>query len=147
MPHYEYMHIPGVDWLGRTIKETLLPMQLSSVAEQLGKEAVLTESFALCGHNVSFAELKGICEWQMVRGINLLCQHLEGYSLREIRKRDYPPAMYLQQPWWKDYGSFNEAMARIGMIMGEGEAVVEVLLLHPQTTAWTLYDDCQNEGL
>ena len=147
MPHYEYMHIPGVDWLGRNIKETLLPLQLSSVAEQLGKKAVLTESFALCGHNVSFGELKGICEWQMVRGINLLCQHLEGYSLRGIRKRDYPPAMYLQQPWWSDYDKFNEAMARVGMLLREGEPVVDVLVLHPQTTAWALYDDDRNEGL
>ena len=33
---------------------------------------ILSETFALCGHNVSFAELKGIYEWQMVHGINLL---------------------------------------------------------------------------
>ena len=93
MPHYEYMHIPGMDWLGREITKCPTPLQVSSVAEQFGKEAVLSETFALCGHNVSFAELKGIYEWQMVHGINLMCQHLEGYSIRGIRKRDYPPAM------------------------------------------------------
>ena len=93
MPHYEYMHIPGMDWLGRTVKDCLTPYQVSSVAEQLGVDSVLAESFACCGHNVSFAELKGLYEWQMVHGITLLCPHLEGYSMRGIRKRDYPPAM------------------------------------------------------
>ena len=147
MPHYEYFHIPGVDWLGKDIQSCLTAMQVSSVAEQLGKEAVLTESFACCGHNISFAELKGLYEWQMVRGVNLLCQHLEGYSLRGIRKRDYPPAMYLQQPWWCEYDKFNEALSRESMLLREGENVVDVLVLHPQTTAWTLFDNGENKGL
>lgn len=141
MPHYEYLHIPGMDWLGREVRCCPTPLQVSSAAEQLGKEAVLSETFALCGHNVSFAKLKGIYEWQMVHGVNLLCQHLEGYSLRGIRKRDYPPAMYIQQPWWQEYGYFNEAMARIGKVLRDGKHPVEILVLHPQSTAWSLYDD------
>ena len=147
MPHYEYLHIPGMDWLGRNIVECLTPMQVSSVAEQLGKKQVLAETFALCGHNVSFAELKGMYEWQMVHGINLLCQHLEGYSIRGIRKRDYPPAMYCQQPWWSEYKAFNDAMSRQGMVLSESKKEVDVLLIHPQTTAWTMYDgkNAENE--
>lgn len=139
MPHYEYFHIPGMDWLGRNIFKDLTTIQLSSVAEQLGKEFVLSETFALCGHNVSFAELKGIYEWQMVHGINLLCQHLEGYSNRGIRKRDYPPAMYYQQPWWEDYRRFNDAMSRIGMVLSQGNKKADVLVIHPQSTAWAMY--------
>lgn len=147
MPHYEYFHMPGMDWLGRNIYDCLTARQVSSVAEQLGKDLVISESFALCGHNVSLAELKGIYEWQMVRGINMLCPHLEGYSIRGIRKRDYPPAMYKQQPWWSDFDKWVEAMSRVGMILSEGEKRAEVLIIHPQTTAWTLYNDNDNEGL
>lgn len=147
MPHYEYFHMPGMDWLGRSVRECLTARQVSSVAEQLGKDFVLSETFASCGHNVSMAELKGIYEWQMVRGINMLCPHLEGYSMRGIRKRDYPPAMYRQQPWWNDFDKWVEAMSRVGMILSKGEKYVDVLLLHPQTTAWTLYDDNENIGL
>ena len=77
-----------MDWLGRDIVDCLTPMQVSSVCDQMGRKQILSETFALCGHNVSFAELKGIYEWQMAHGINLLCQHLEGYSIRGIRKRD-----------------------------------------------------------
>lgn len=140
MPHYEYFHIPGMDWLGRDTKESLTIHQLASVAQQLGKDVVLSETFGCTGHNISLAELKGIYEWQMVRGVTLLCQHLEGYSLRGIRKRDYPPAMYQQQPWWDEYDKWNEAVSRVGMILSQGKKSADVLLLHPETTAWTLYN-------
>ncbi|MCR4719989.1 MAG: hypothetical protein K5768_10210 [Firmicutes bacterium] len=147
MPHYEYFHMPGMDWLGRPVFDCLTPKQVSSVAEQLGKDRVLSETFALCGHNVSFAELKGIYEWQMIHGINMLCQHLEGYSIRGIRKRDYPPAMYCQQPWWSEYDKFVNAMSREGMILSKGEKKADVLLIHPMTTAWTMFDNGKNEGI
>ncbi len=140
MPHYEYFSIPGMDCLGRNIIYDLTPFQVGSVAQQLGKKRVMTECFALCGHNVSFDELRCICGHQMIHGINFLCQHLEGFSLRGIRKRDYPPAMYYQQPWWPEYEKFCTAIARVGMILAEGSCTVDTLLIHPQTTAWTLYD-------
>ncbi len=147
MPHYEYFHIPGMDWLGREVRDVLTINQLGSVAQQLGKEQVLSETFGCSGHNVSFGELKGNYEWQMVRGVNLLCTHLAGYSIRGIRKRDYPPALFYQQPWWDEYEKFITAMSREGMILSQGKCEVEVLVLHPQTTAWTLFDNGENAGL
>ncbi|MBQ9083700.1 MAG: hypothetical protein IJY28_09415 [Clostridia bacterium] len=148
MPQYEYFHIPGMDWLGRHNNRSLTPYQVGSVARQLGKKQVLSETFACCGHNVGHDELKWIYEYQMVRGINLLCQHLEGYSNRGLRKRDYPPAMYIQQPWWDEYKKFNDAMSRIGMLLAEGDDGVDTLVIHPQTTAWILYNgnDCPPPG-
>jgi hypothetical protein len=147
MSHFEYFHIPGMDWLGRPIFNCLTPLQVSSVAHQLGKKQILSETFALCGHNVGHDELKGILEWQMVRGITLLCPHLQGYSLRGIRKRDYPPAMYYQQPWWDDYKQFVDAMSRVGYLLTEGEVSYDTLLIHPQSTAWICFDNDKNEGL
>lgn len=141
MPHYEYFHIPGMDWLGRRMNGELTPLLVGSAAAQLGKKQVLSETYALCGHNIGFHELKGMLEWQMVHGVTLLCQHLEGYSLRGIRKRDYPPALFYQQPWWKDYSVFNEAMSRIGMILTEGREEYDTLLIYPQSTAWIYFDN------
>ncbi|MBR2651166.1 MAG: hypothetical protein IKD45_05850 [Clostridia bacterium] len=139
MPHYEYFHIPGVDKLARDIPDCLTNVAIGSAAAQLGKKQVLSETFALSGHNVTHNDLKRIYEWQMVKGVNLLCTHLEGYSLRGIRKRDYPPAMYYQQPWWCDMNIFFDAMSRIGMLLAEGEVVADTLLLHNQSTAWRIY--------
>ncbi len=147
MPHYEYFDIPGMDWLCRPIHRCLTMLQLASTAAQTGKKQILSETFALCGHNVGHDELKRNYEWMMVRGVNLMCQHLEGYSLRGIRKRDYPPAMYYQQPWWADYKVFNDAMSRIGMLLAEGEIKCDTLVMHTQTSAWICYDDKNNENL
>ena len=147
MPHYEYFDIPGMDWLGKTITDCLTPLQVTSVAHQLGKKQILSETFAGCGHNVGHDELKVLFEWQMVRGITLLCQHLNGYSLRGLRKRDYPPALNYQQPWWKHYRLFNDTVSRVGKILTEGEVCFDTLLIHPQSSAWILFDNNTNEGL
>ena len=73
--------------------------------------------------------------------------HLEGYSLRGIRKRDYPPAMYFQQPWWSEYDKLIDGLSRESMILRKGQEKADVLLIHPQTTAWSLYDNGSSEGL
>lgn len=138
MPHYEYFHIPGIDWLGRNIYRCLTPYCVGSAAAQTGKKQVLTESYALCGHNVSFGELKSIYEWQMMYGVNLLCQHLQGYSIRGIRKRDYPPAMYIQQPWWNVYKYYIYAISLESKLFCEGKTECNILLLLPMTTVWSL---------
>lgn len=147
MPFYEYMHTPGMDWLGRQISSPIIPKQVSSVANQLGKKQVISETFALCGWNVNFEELKWIAEWQYVNGVNLMCQHLEGYTLRGLRKRDYPPSLFYQQSWWKEYSHFNDYFARLGMLLTTGNAVAKVLLIHPIKSAWIAYNHSDNLNL
>ena len=141
MPNYEFMDIPGMDHLGRIPADIATVMQVTSACNQLGKKQILSETFALCGWNVSFEELRWIYEPQMARGINYLCQHLEGYSLRGIRKRDYPASLYRHQPWWKDYRTFNDMVSRIGMLIAEGEVDYNVLLLHSIESGWVAYND------
>lgn len=146
MPHYEFFHIPGMDWLGRHIDPPTTPIQVASVAHQTGRRQILSETFALTGWNVSFEELKWMFDWQMVRGVTQLCQHLEGYSLRGIRKRDYPPSLFFQQPWWDEqYRLFNDAVSRVGMLLSDGDVRADVLVIHPQASGW-LHFDCGNNG-
>lgn len=145
MTFYEYMHIPGMDWLGRKIESPVIPKQVGSVATQLGKKFVISETFALCGWDVSFEEMKWIAEWQYVNGVNLMCQHLEGYTLRGFRKRDYPPSLFFQQPWWEEYRMFNDYFARLGVLLTSGRQAVGVLLLHPMKSAWIYYNGKNNE--
>jgi len=147
MPSYEYMHIPGIDWLGRILGPSLTPVQVASVAAQTGKKQILSESFALCGWDVSFEELKWVLEWQMVRGINLLCPHLEGYSLRGIRKRDYPATLFYQQPWWSEYKKLIDYFSRVGMVLAEGDIHFKVLVVHPMSTGWLCFNNRDNGKL
>lgn len=147
MPFYEYMHVPGVDWLRRMIGSPVVPKQVGSAAAQMGRRQALTESFALCGWNVNFEELKWIAEWQFVNGVNLVCPHLQGYTLRGLRKRDYPPSLFIQQPWWPDYTRFTDYLARLGVALAEGRPAADILLLHPMHSGWVLYDGTNNDEL
>ena len=141
LPHYEYFTIPGMDWLGVSVGTNYItPLAVGSAAAQFGKKQVLSETFAGAGHNVSHQQLKRIYEWQMVRGINLLCTHLEGYSNRGIRKRDYPPALYYQQPWWDDMKIFFDTVSRIGMILAEGEQTPDTLVYMAASSVWSEYN-------
>jgi hypothetical protein len=46
MPSYEYEHIPAIDCLGKECQTELPPKQVGSVAAQMGKKQILTETFA-----------------------------------------------------------------------------------------------------
>ena len=140
MSCYEYFHEPGIDWLGRYIESPLVPKQLGSVAKQLGRKT-LTETFALCGWDVSLNELKWIAQWQLVNGVSTLCPHLEGYTIRGYRKRDYPASLFTQLPWFEEaYGHFADYMTKAGTLLDEGEDYSPVLVLHAMQSAYLLYN-------
>jgi len=139
MPHYEFQHMPGIDHLMRQITDPLLCKQVSSVAHQFGGRRVLSEMYGCSGWNVSFEELKWIGEWQYVQGVDLPCQHLELYSAKGCCKRDYPPSLYYQQPWWDDYKLFNDYFARLLSMLTKGRHVGDILVLHTIESAWAEY--------
>ena len=147
MPHYEYFDIPGMDNLGRFFTWVTCPLGLFSAAAQTGRRQILSETFALCGWAVSFADLKWLAQWQYVHGVNFLCQHLEGYSLRGIRKRDYPASLFIHQPWWNYYKPFNDYFSRLGTLLAAGEVHYRTLLIQPGATAFTNYNDRDNGKL
>ena len=81
-----------------------------SAAAQTGRRQILSETFALCGWAVSFADLKWLAQWQFVHGVNFLCQHLEGYSLRGIRKREFERFIRAVEKLPRIVDEFDEAM-------------------------------------
>ncbi len=147
MPLYEYFHVPGIDWLRRRIDSPVIGKQVGSAACQLGKKQVLTESFALCGWDVSFEELKWIAEWQFVNGVNQICQHLEAYTIKGERKRDYPPSLFIQQTWWDEYKKFNDYLARLCVVLSEGDQTADVLVLHPMQSGFITYDGTRTDEI
>jgi len=139
MIHYEYMHIPGIDHLGRNIKNTVTVKQVASVANQLGKERVLCEVYGGSGQNLSFEDRKWIGDWLYVLGINLLNHHLLLYSMRGRRKRDFPPNLFYQQPWWKYNNLIEKYFTRLSYILSQGIRIASILVIHPIRGAWSLY--------
>lgn len=147
MPFYEYLHVPGIDWLRRMISSPVIGKQVGSVACQLGMKQVITESYALCGWDVSFEELKWIAEWQFVNGVNQICQHLMAYTIKGVRKRDYPPSHFTQQTWWKEAKIFNDYLSRLCVALSEGDQTADVLLLHPMRSGYVTFDGTRTEGI
>lgn len=136
MPFYEYMSIPGVDYLTKMIGNDISSKQVGSVAAQLGKEKVLSEMFACCGWDVTPLELKRVAEHQYYGGVNLMCQHLYPYSIRGQRKRDYPCFYSEHSPWQDMLGDFNRYFERLGCVLAQGKEKANVLVIHPIHSAY-----------
>ncbi len=132
MPFYEYEHIPGIDYLGSWISDGFAERQVVSVSNQLGKEQILTETFAGCGWNITPMELKKIAECQYVHGVNLMCHHLLPFEEHGQRKRDYPAHFSSVNPWVKKgFLQFNDYFSYLGKTLATSKEYVNVGVLHP----------------
>jgi hypothetical protein len=136
MPSLAYMQRPGIDILTEQTRETLTCKQASSIARQMGRRRTLSETYGASGWHFTFEAQKWSGDWQTVLGINTRCQHLTPYSIRGMRKRDYPPAFFHHQPWWKYFPVVEDYFARACFFTTLGEPVREVLLLHSISTGW-----------
>ena len=147
MPFYEYEHIPGIDWLCRRFMSVVPARQVGSVAAQLGKKEVLTETYAMTGWDATPQELKAMTEFQYLYGPNRTCQHLLPYSEKEDRKRDHPSHFTPLNPWIEQgMYAFNRYFDWLGEMMQEGEEPVSVAVLHPIRSAYFCYQHGKEES-
>lgn len=137
MPHYRYLDIPGIDTLCEQTGEHLTLKQVSSVANQLGKKRVITETYGVTGWDLTFENRRWIGDWQFALGVNLLTHHLSWYSLRGCRKRDYPPSFNYHSNWWEHNRGMEDYYGRLSVVLSEGKLTRNVLVIHPSTTVWT----------
>ena len=140
MPFYEYEHIPGIDWLGKETINELAPRQVYSVACQLGKKQILTETYAGCGWDISLSDLRRIAGFQYVNGVNLLCHHLIPYAEYGNRKHDFPAHYSPINPWIRDsFKDFNDYFTRLGYLLANSTENVNVAVLHPIRSSYFYY--------
>ena len=136
MRFYEYMGYPGVDVLTEHNRCYWIVKQLASAARQLGKKWLLSELYGCTGWHFDFKAHKAVGDWQALFGINLRCQHLSWYTMEGEAKRDYPASILHQSPWYKDYSKVEDYFARMGLVLSEGKAACDVLLLNPIESLW-----------
>jgi hypothetical protein len=138
MPHYRYQHVPGIDMLTEQNHEFTTIKQCTSVANQFGRKQVLSEMYGCTSWEFTFEGQKWVGDWQYVLGVNLRSPHLALCTLRGCRKRDYPPSFNYNTTWWKYNQVVEDYFARLGRVLTEGDAVRDVLLIHPVSTGWTM---------
>ena len=80
-----------------------------------------------------------MADWHLVLGINFLNPHLSLYTMRGCRKRDFPPNIFFQQPYWKYNKWTADYLGRLSYALSQGKRVADILLIHPIESAWALF--------
>ena len=139
MPYYRHMGIPGIDHLSRCILSPLTGKQCHSVCNQYGKTRMLSELYGVAGGSLTFEDRQWITYYQFVVGVNVLVPHLSLFSQTGCRKRDFPQNINYQQSWWGLNSKIDVPLARACYALSQGKYATDILLLHPQETAATLW--------
>jgi hypothetical protein len=149
MIQYRHMQRPGIDKLGLHIGDMTdvhMMRSLSSVANQYGRTRRLSEMFGISGQNMNFEDRKWIADANAVLGVNHICPHLSLYSMKGCRKRDYPPTLSPQQPYWPNNKLVEDHMARVSYMSSVGTYAAEFLLLHPLESSFIDYRNGNHPG-
>ncbi len=143
--HYPHMDVIGVDHLYPIIGNRDRPAEHvamkvgSSAAHQLGSPRLLCESFGGIFMDATMQRMKWIADWEYVLGVNLLNPHGFHYTLEGPRKRDWPPSMFYQYPWWTYYGDFSNYISRLSHLLSGGKHVAKVAVLWPMNAMFATY--------
>ncbi len=148
MASYEWMQSPGIDMLAFQVdfnsedSNSLLLMtikEVASVARQLGKKRVLCETHGGGGYNAVPEDFKRLCDWILVNGVNLVCEHLCLQTISGTRKYDWAQTFSNHSPWFKFYKKQADHQARLSAVLAKGKVENRILILQPTTTAWVHY--------
>jgi len=143
--HYANMDVVGVDHLYPVIGTRQAPDQhvamkvASSAAHHFGSERLICESFGGIFMDATMQRMKWIADWEFVLGVNVLNPHGFHYTLEGARKRDWPPSMFYQYPWWRHYARFSEYMSRLSETLTGGRHVAKVAVLWPINSMFAEY--------
>jgi hypothetical protein len=143
--HYPHMDVTGVDHLypiigSRDRPDEHVAMKVgSSAAHQLGSPRLLCESFGGIFMDATMQRMKWIADWEYVLGVNLLNPHGFHYTLEGPRKRDWPPSMFYQYPWWPFYVEFSNYISRLSHLLSGGKHVAKVVVLWPMNAMFATY--------
>ncbi len=141
MRYMEHAGMPGVDILstsavftdGRDEYDSV--KQCTSIANQFGKEQVMSETYACCGWEFTPEDMKRIGDWQAVLGVNSRCQSCFAYTTTHDGKRDFPPS-YFHIPWKEMFLNIEDYYARVNAFISIGKPVRNLLVIHPNETMW-----------
>ncbi|MDR2847844.1 MAG: hypothetical protein LBV39_01940 [Bacteroidales bacterium] len=148
MAMYAWHQQPAIDMLFNQFNETSPQGQfgnvrsvkeLSSVANQMGYQRTLSETYGGGAWEETFRDFKRLGDWEYVLGVNFMNQHIADLSIAGARKYDYPPVFSDVEPWWDSYGYLNQHFARLSMALSAGKQDNSILVLEPTTTIWMYY--------
>jgi hypothetical protein len=147
MAMYEWHQMPAIDCLMNQYSEDVHAQfgnvrsvrELSSAANQMGRERRLCEIYGAGGWEMSFEDQKRIADSLGVLGVNFFDQHLTYMTLRGARKRDHPLSFSDHEPWWNHYHLLGDYLARLSYALSVGKEENRILVIEPTTSGWLLH--------
>jgi hypothetical protein len=154
-----HMHWPGTDMLetfllaghdfhdiqnfrpspdGREPHGLMYLRQVHSVANQLGKERVIDESWGAGGNDSRPEDWSRIGRWLVVHGVNLLVPHLSFTTIRGTRKSDHPQTFSDHSTAYEHLRPLNDELGRLCWVANRGRIEQRMLVLDPLTTGYCL---------
>ncbi|HEX2051871.1 MAG TPA: glycosyl hydrolase [Actinomycetota bacterium] len=143
--HYEHMDVVAVDHLYPIIGTREAPDQhvamklASSAAHHFGSERLICESFGGIFMDATMQRMKWIADWQYALGVTVVNPHGFHYTFEGARKRDWPPSMFYQYPWWRYYGEFSAYASRVSEMLSGGRHVAKLAVLWPINSMFANY--------
>ncbi|MDD5602932.1 MAG: glycosyl hydrolase [Eubacteriales bacterium] len=137
--------IPGVDAIWRQIfpgaaesingkvtgQNNFFPRYASSAANQNGSNTSVTESYAVYGAGLTYAQMRYVQNYQFVRGINLLNVMNMTYEHVDFLMGGIRPSFPEQMPGAGDVAAYNLHSARLTYLMTAGKPYADTALYMP----------------
>jgi hypothetical protein len=142
--------IPGVDAIWRQIfpkpaeyrngkvegENKFFPRYASSAANQNGSNTSVTESYAVYGAGLTYAQMRYVQNFQFVRGINLLNIMNMTYGHVDFLMGGLRPSFTPLMPGANDIAEFNLHSARLTYLLTAGRPCVETAVYMPFRDFW-----------
>lgn len=139
MHHFAYQHYVGMDHSIKNIEDPIGIKQAATVAEQLEKPRMVSETYGMSGNNITHKQRKWIADWEYALGTNFLVPYIAHSSLRGRRKRDEPASLFIQQPYWQDEKLLYDYYGRLSYALTRGKRKIDILVMQPLSTAQAMY--------
>lgn len=97
----------------------------------------MIESFHSVGWTMTLQDAKWMIDRLGSSGINLYNFHAFYYTIQDITKHDAPPSQFLQNPYWKYYRKLADYVGRMGVMVTNTDADIQIAVLDPVAALWT----------
>ena len=133
-----HFSVPGQDvvwrWVepgkasGLTGRESVSAKAVASFCAHHGVARNLNEYCGAFGPELTFAEMRGLTGWLLVRGCNWLIPHAFYYSVRGPRRTERAPDVGPNSVWWGEFAPYARACARLCALNAGSVPLVRVAI-------------------
>ena len=133
---------PGIDVIWRQLfpgeggRRAPIPRYASSVARQNGSRYAMSESMGVYGNAIPPPVMKWVCDYQLVRGVNLFVFGYYYYTTRGGWMHYLEPTLGPVQPWWDMTPPFFRYLENVAAFLAEGTAVTDTAVYYDQRGFW-----------